>query len=288
MKNLLYVVRFATGRLKNIRLSTETCIRFTYLCLLVLILSLVCSCGSAEKDWEKAQDAGTIEAVEAFLVKYADTDLAPQAQLVLDDLRFAAAKTSGSEQELTKYLVAYPQGGHAVEATKALEDARFTALGEAADVPALQQFLQQHPDGSHAVLVESKLSELLANSWTETVAKGTMESYEQFLALDPGEPWISRAETKMKIIELAAEQDVQNLKAHSATMGAFIPGRVVAFVFDDEVKTPGMAVRMWSQMGFTPPTGPGELENGDRVLVHGGLSKSTGDWVIVYIEKLVE
>ncbi|KPK61904.1 MAG: hypothetical protein AMS21_08630 [Gemmatimonas sp. SG8_38_2] len=89
---------------------------------------LALGCANEAQEWESAQEARSVEAVQAFLERFGDGEKAAEARSLIElvqeeQSQWEAASAAGTDQALRRYIEQYPQSRFFSEATVALEAA---------------------------------------------------------------------------------------------------------------------------------------------------------------------
>ena len=83
--------------------------------LLLSLLLVTLGCSSDARNYEKAQQANTIEAYQDFVQKHPDSKLADQAKAQVEELLFKVAESKNTLADYRDFLKKYPQSKHASE-----------------------------------------------------------------------------------------------------------------------------------------------------------------------------
>jgi cell division septation protein DedD len=140
--------------------------RLTLACL--VLSSLLAACNSTQKDWDRANAAGTVAAYQEFLQHHPKDAHAEEARARIQGLEdaqaWSAAQSANTAEAYQEYLKSEPSGAHAQEARDklaALEEAAAWKLAQTdGSAGALQSFLQKYPQGAEADQARTQLQQL--------------------------------------------------------------------------------------------------------------------------------
>ena len=150
---------------------------------------MLCACGSAKEDWNKANATNTIAAYQDYLSKHPTGEHSGEAsdriRSLQDEEAWSQAKQMDSIESYRDYLQKQPTGVHTKDARDAVTAHQRGAdwkTAETAGTPeAIQDFLKKYPDGTEADQARAKLAELqgykvhLASGKTEKQAHRTRD-----------------------------------------------------------------------------------------------------------------
>ncbi len=129
--------------------------------LLVLILGILCGCGSPEKSWELAEREDTNQAYLAFLAKYPEGELADRARARIIELK---QQNAWERAEFRDRLDNY------------------------------ERFLERYPSGETAALARARIAQLqMEAAWETAQEEGSLESLQGFLDVYPDAPQSAQA-----------------------------------------------------------------------------------------------
>lgn len=133
------------------------------------------ACSSPEKQLRKAKDAGTVEALDAFLAKHPEGPLADQAKDAKEELIFKGVKNGNTVAGYEDFLKRYPNGKLAGMALAAIEELHFRDAEVSGTIEAYDRFLNQHPKGAFAAKASQALERLLPGGVYATVEVNSTE-----------------------------------------------------------------------------------------------------------------
>jgi hypothetical protein len=155
----------------------------------VLAAAMLVACSSPERELRKAKEAGTVEALDAFLAKHPEGPLAEQAKDAKEQLFFDRAKTAGTVAAYQDFLKKYPQGKLLGAAQAAIEELHFKEADKVGTIEAYENFLNQHSQGAFAKKAGAALDRLLPGA--------AVVGYAEVVSTDPS--WCSVVSSVMII-----------------------------------------------------------------------------------------
>ncbi len=126
-----------------------------------LAAGLLLCCSSPEKELRKAREAGTTEALDAFLAKHPDGPLAEQARDAKEQLVFDAAKAKNTLDAYNAFLKTYPSGKLAPAARAAIEELQLGLAQKTGTIEAYEEFMRSHPQSPLIQKASQALDKLL-------------------------------------------------------------------------------------------------------------------------------
>ncbi len=138
------------------------------ICLASVALLAAVGCSSANSDWNRAQNAGTIAAYQNFVNAHGNDPRVVQAreqiQKLQDEQAWLDAEKGNSAAAFEQYLESQPKGTHVAEARERVAELGRAAAWKVAEAdgsePALRQFLQKYAQGPEADQARAKLAAL--------------------------------------------------------------------------------------------------------------------------------
>ncbi len=113
----------------------------------VAAIALLVACSSPERELRKAKEAGTVEALDAFLAKYPGSPLAQEANDAKEKIFFDRAKATDTVVAYEEFLKRYPNGRLLGEARAGIERQHFIVAQRIGTIDAYEQFLRKFPQG---------------------------------------------------------------------------------------------------------------------------------------------
>ncbi len=180
------------------------------------------------KDYARALEEGTVEALERFIREHPESPYVRDAQDKIGALRryeqelqgwnreaegaFAAALAQGTPEALDRFLARYPDAPQAAEARRLRdlwvrqEEKEALAYREAmaaGTIEALEGFLASYPRGPHAAEVQSRLDRLRAADKAFRIAERarSIPALETFLQEYPGTPHEAEARELLQALQ---------------------------------------------------------------------------------------
>jgi hypothetical protein len=141
----------------------------------VLAAGAMFACSSPEKELRKAKEAGTVQALDAFLAKHPEGPLAEQAKDAKEELIFKGVKNVNTLASYEGFLKLYPNGKLASAALAAIEELHFREAEAAGNIEAYDRFLNQYPKGAFAAKASQALERLLPGGVYATVEVNSTE-----------------------------------------------------------------------------------------------------------------
>jgi len=145
------------------------------LAVAILAATAVLACSSPEKELRAAKEAGTLQALDAFLAKHPDGPLAEQAKDAKEELIFKGVKTVNTVAGFEDFLKRYPNGKLVNAARAAIEELHFKEAEAAGTIEAYDRFLNQHPKSAFAAKAGQALERLLPGGVYATVEVASTE-----------------------------------------------------------------------------------------------------------------
>ncbi|NQU33443.1 MAG: hypothetical protein HQ521_09435 [Bacteroidetes bacterium] len=184
--------------------------------MLSIFLIFLLSCTTANKQWEKAKEANSIEGYELFLSKYPESEHSQEALNIKGKLEennlWEETKDKNTVEGYELFLSKYTDSEFSEEAknTKAnLEEIKIKLreqrLWEEAKskntIEGYELFLSKYPDGEYsqeakntkANLEEIKIKLREQRLWGEAKSKNTIKGYELFLSNYPRSKYLQEA-----------------------------------------------------------------------------------------------
>jgi hypothetical protein len=139
------------------------------LALVVLAASTMLGCSSVKRELRQAKEAGTIEALDAFLAKHPDGPLAQEAKDAKEELVFNRAKKSNTVAAYQDFLKRFPGGKLEGAAQTAIDELHFGEAQAMGTIEAYDRYLSLHPKGANAAKASQTLERLLPGGLYATV-----------------------------------------------------------------------------------------------------------------------
>lgn len=89
--------------------------------MLLLFVLIILSCSSQKQDWQKAKEDNAIQAYEAFIEKYPQSENVAVAQKILEQLRWEVADGEHTIPAYEKYLNQYPNSEFVDDAQSSID-----------------------------------------------------------------------------------------------------------------------------------------------------------------------
>jgi len=141
-----------------------------------LAVGLAVACSSPERQLRKAKEAGTIEALDAFLAEHPEGPLAQEAKDAKEQIVFNGIKTTNTVAAYEDFLKRYPNGKLGGAALAGIEELHFKDAAALGTIEAYENFLRQHPQGANAPKAGQALDNLLpAAPWVASVTATSTE-----------------------------------------------------------------------------------------------------------------
>ncbi len=182
-------------------------------CSIALLLLLS---GCAQRAYQRAQEADTVEAWRTFVREHPKDALSEAAEVRIEELEFEEAKKLHTVLAYKRFLETHPEGPRARTARTLLEGLRFNTAQEAGTAAAWRQFLREHQDGAHREEAQRLLSEAETKELATTQDAKKLSSYLRNAPDDP------------RRLEVEARLDDQTFTQAKAT-GA---GKLFAYLRD--------------------------------------------------------
>jgi hypothetical protein len=136
--------------------------------LVLISVTTLFACSSAEKDWGKADAANSISAYQEYLGKHPTGEHSAEASdrihSLQDEAAWSQAKQSNTGDAYRDYFQKEPTGAHTKDAQDALTAEQRTAdwksAASAGTAATLQDFLKKYPQGAEADQARTKLADL--------------------------------------------------------------------------------------------------------------------------------
>jgi hypothetical protein len=141
----------------------------------VLVASAMLACSSPEKELRQAKEAGTLQALDAFLAKHPEGPLAEQARDAKEELIFKGVKAVNTVAGYEDFLKRYPNGKLVNAARGAIEELHFKEAETLGTIEAYDRFLNQHPKGALAAKASQVLERLLPGGVYATIEVASTE-----------------------------------------------------------------------------------------------------------------
>lgn len=130
--------------------------------LIVLALAgigaVLSACGAS--DWEKAQEADTIEALDAYVRANPNGEHVAAAELRIEALAWAEAEGADSRDGYLAYLDRLPGGGQAEEARERLAEIDWQAASAAGTVEGYADYIRSAPGEARVIAARNAVVEL--------------------------------------------------------------------------------------------------------------------------------
>ena len=138
---------------------------------LVVIVALISlyGCSREAQDWETAQSANSIEAYQAYIEQYAEGEFRPEAEALIESLRFANAEEENTTEALDAFLAYHPEGKNAAAARQRIEEILLNEAEEANTIAGYQAFLDLYTEGPSADRARELLEGIFPSIPTDTV-----------------------------------------------------------------------------------------------------------------------
>jgi len=162
---------------------TQKTIAFLKCFLASVVILTLSACATTKRDWQKANQLGTIEAYEIFLQEHPNAAQANKAKSLISGLQadedWGKAEATDTIDAYNIFLYKHPQSKHSPQAEKNLELLRFENAKASDSIVAYESYLILHPKGFAFSDAQKRLRQLRYNSATE---QKTVKAYEAFLA----------------------------------------------------------------------------------------------------------
>jgi hypothetical protein len=134
--------------------------------------------------WNRIDKTGDAAGVEDFLRRYPNSSFRGQAEVKLEELSWAKARSSGSLQGFQEYAAKYasPAGPHLPAAQAEIARLEWEAVQNTTDPIQVKRFLEQNPGGQYHDRAMALLDDL---SWREAIRKGDAGSIKGYLGSYP-------------------------------------------------------------------------------------------------------
>ena len=119
--------------------------RMVALCLVIICSFIIGCAGSA---FNSAKEENTIVAYNQFLRKHGESEFAPKAKKLREELVFTKAKNGKTISDYDYYLREYPKGIYVVEVKKLREEFVFNEAKERDSISDYDNYLRAYPQGS--------------------------------------------------------------------------------------------------------------------------------------------
>ncbi len=146
----------------------------------VLLLS-----GCAQRAYQRAQEADTVEAWRTFLRENPGSEQTESAEVRIEELEFEEARKLHTVVAYKRFLEMHPEAPQARTARTLLEGIRFNAAQEVGTAEAWRQFLRDHKDGTHREEAEKLLAEAEAKELASTQDPKQLATYLKHAPDDP-------------------------------------------------------------------------------------------------------
>ena len=109
------------------------------------LLMLLAGCATVDTSWEEATSTETVQAYEAFLKRYPDSDYTVMAKEKIESLQWQDATDQQTYSAFQKYLLAWPNGKHSSEAKNRIESLEWENAKRLNSLSWYESFLQKYP-----------------------------------------------------------------------------------------------------------------------------------------------
>ena len=158
--------------------------------MVALCLAIVCSfiIGCAGSSFNSAKEKNTIVAYDQFLREYGESEFAPKAKKLREELVFTKAKKGKNISDYDYYLREYPKGTYVVEVKKLKEEFVFNEAKERDSISDYDGYLRAYPQGRFV----SEVRELKEKKvFKEAKERDSISDYDNYLRAYPQGRFVS-------------------------------------------------------------------------------------------------
>lgn len=170
--------------------------------LLIVLLFILISCATEQKEWEKAKKDNTPEGYELFISKYPKSEFSQQAinakNKLKEEILWEEAIKKKTAVGYEMYLSEYPDGEFSQQAHDAKIELEEEILWEDAinknTVEGYSLYLSKYPEGKYSEqVISAKIKLEEEKLWEDTQRKNTVEGYNYFLSEYPESKYAQQA-----------------------------------------------------------------------------------------------
>lgn len=171
----------------------------------------VSGCATANRDWQKTDHLGTINAYEVFLNRHSDAEQAPLARQRIAALRcdqaWKRALSLDSISSYEEFLANFPGSRYDTEAKANLRpNKEWEHVSQVRTIAACEDFLKKHPTFKKTSEVKRLITSLESErDWTAAEKANSVDSYLQFIKQYPSTVLATNAASRLG--NLLAEVD---------------------------------------------------------------------------------
>lgn len=193
--------------------------------LIVLFAVVLSSCANPDRDWQRATQADTTEAYDAFVRRHPNSPFADEARAGIERIAFEEAAGVGTIEALQSFLNRFDDGALASRALTQLERLEFDRARQGSSVDSWKVFLQSHSDGE---LAASARQELEALEFGLAAEVATSEAWRQFLNRYPGSSYAAEARDSLARLEYVVVREENTIEAYERFLSAHANSVVAA------------------------------------------------------------
>ncbi len=180
--------------------------------LAVLVLIVVYGCATTGNRWQEVNRLGTIEAYEAFLKQYPNSEYSSQARSKLaalyEEKDWNRVKQQNTIAAYESFLARYPKGVFAKAANSNLETLYYDNAKAKDDLNIYADFLRRYPNSVYKNGVLSRVEAIL---FQRAKSINTLAAYEDFLRRFPNSAFTIEAKALIGKINEAAAKEKERL-----------------------------------------------------------------------------
>jgi len=167
--------------------------------LVLFFLVLTSGCSNTKKDWQEAEQLGTVKAYETFLQKHSQGQFADSARQEIEELEWQKTMGIGTVELYETFLQEHSQGQFADRARQEIEELEWQKTISLGTVKAYEMFLQKHPQGQFADSSRHKIEEI---EWKKILSINTVEVYDSFMQKYPQSEFNKKAKFNKDILKM--------------------------------------------------------------------------------------
>jgi outer membrane protein assembly factor BamD (BamD/ComL family) len=186
--------------------------------IVLLLVIIVCSCNTIERDWNNTLTINTVDSYEEFIRKYPESDLTNDAKTKIELLEWEKALENNSFNVFSEFIGKYPESQFLADAKSKLEEIDWNKTITTNTIDSYIYFINGYPDSKYLDEATSKQEKL---EWNKAKEKDDFESYDYFIKKFPESNQIKIAYEKLADIEWKSVSKINTIDAYNEFLKKF-------------------------------------------------------------------
>lgn len=173
--------------------------RITLLAKLFFLCLLILACDNGKKDYEKTQQANTIQTYEEFIQKHPDSKFVEDAKEKLDSLRYEMVTSKDNADAYEDFIKKHPDSKYVSKANNILDSLRFSKVESIDSLEIYLSFLENYPHSAFTDKAKHRIEEL---AFYRVKKKDEIKEYQGFITKYPKSQFAFKAKKRLEFLKL--------------------------------------------------------------------------------------